>query len=227
MWYIYKHPNFVIPKEFQDWLVWAWNWQHNWDTVIDISWKWNNWTQNWWVTFIRKNNTNQMLLDWSDDYVDKWNFWSWNWNFSIVTLFYNKWWTNKFVLDNRNDNEYWQWYYYQFDSNSETTLNVKYQDWSSSENWISIDLWDSILNTNVFLSFTHKEWWNDYLYKNWVSIKSVSATTRESSDSTTLSIWSRYSLDWWYFEWNINLILLYNKTLIPEQINKMYEYYRQ
>ena len=74
MWYIYPQPNFIIPQEFQDWLVWAWNGTHNWTNVIDISGNWNNGAANWWVVLWRKNNawywnsSNTNVYNWLIDY---------------------------------------------------------------------------------------------------------------------------------------------------------------
>ena len=219
--YIYDLPEFKIPKEFQDWLVWAWNWQQASDwSVVDLSGNWHNWTPNWWVVFSRKNNTHFMQFDGSDDHV---SFPTW-----IVDL------DNTFSI------------FSIFSSNDVT----KYQgvvmfEWER-DTWLRVDsshitaqfynggtdayLYSPTIENNKIYTATYvrdkSKWMKLYVWTNLVD--SNTATWNASSNQRTNAIWWK---DEWdngnHFDWHIHLVLVYNKALSPTQIQKMYEYFRQ
>jgi len=218
--YIYKQPEFVIPKEFQDWLVAAYNWKHNWTTIIDISWNWNHWTANGGVTLSRKNNTWMMTFDWSDDYVTSIDYdisqprtilqfvnykWTWDSWTNYVSFWTNYW--NYDMIEVRD------WVFkYQYNPNS----------WGASyiDSWITINAW------KVYMFWFSYNWSVWTLYFNTYSVGS--ATINFWTENKTYAIWAAYSTDTnQFWLWDIWITLFYNKVLSQKQIQKMYEYFRQ
>jgi len=222
--YIYKQPSFYIPKEFQDWLVAAYNGKHNWDTVIDISWNWNNWTQNWWVVFSRKNNAHQMSFDGSDDYIACNQY-----DISTDRTFIFFW---TMTWDTSN-NHIWMWCNtapYEMLEVRDGKYQIQYDlnDW----NWTHyIDTWVTTANKMVMYWLTYNSNLKEYLvYLDWY-LAWTWTNVSYSSTNKNLWVWNGINDDWTtnseYWEWIIWLALHYNKVLTPQQISKMYEYFRQ
>jgi len=218
--YIYKHPNFVIPKEFQDWLVWAWDWQHNWTTVTDISWNWNNWTQTD-VVFSRKNNAHQMSFNGSSSKVNfpNLNWFNWNPTYSFVSFF---WW----VTDSSSIwwfiNVWWYW------TNSQSNAFRLSWNWWLQNYWWYNDLNTSNINVcdwKWHLVIAQFDWNERSIWVDWTKYGSDNPTWHNVTQDWENTIWKTHGSE--YFPWQIWLSLIYNKALTSQQISKMYEYFRQ
>ncbi len=219
--YIYKHPNFFIPKEFQDWLIAAYNWKHNWNKVIDISWNWNHGTANGGVVMGRRNNTHYMKFDGNDDYVQIGNIPTYE-QFSIYiiakTNFNNQ---HRSLFCHQLSSNLWadviNFYFY-----DDNTLNFWYRD----PDWTT---WHKIAYTPIYYKLAHYvavKWynWYDYIYENWQ--EKISSITNNILNNTDINkIWMEW--DDARFNWIIWLVLFYNKALSPQQIQKMYDFFRQ
>lgn len=230
MWYIYRQPEFYIPKEFQDWLVWAWTGKHNWTTVIDISWNWNHWTANWGVVLSRKNNAWMMSFDGVDDYVDvdidlipSWQTLSY---FIFIKPYNLSWWTVFSDINPRNiiwmTTSDWPFIRLLWQS-----CNIWINDWTQWLETRTEEVFEENKTQSIWVIITP----NNYtqVYKNWTLLNNSLANDIFSSSWQNWSkvIWKNWYYNNRFFDWQIFLILIYNKALSQSQIQKMYEFFRQ
>jgi len=220
MWYIYKHPNFIIPKEFQDWLVWAWDWQHNWTTVTDISWNWNNWTQAN-VVFSRKNNAHQMSFNGSSSKI--WISWH---PLNIINLTVSTW-----VYINSTSWIYQIMWEQNYGGTPYRANRITISYWKFTYGYT--DNWNTAVQSSRILTWLHhlvitRANKQCNLYIDW-KLDTTWTFVDTYSDTQTFEIWDNYNWwsNTWYFNWKILSPLIYNKVLTPQQISKMYEYFRQ
>jgi len=241
MVYIYDLPEFKIPKEFQDWLVWAWNWQQASDwSVVDLSGNWHNWTPNWWVILWRKNNAHFMQFDGnndtlhsviSSDFVITWDIWL-IWVFKIfnnsssdddqmmILSLWKEW-------ENIDTNIVFECNY-DYVNNKKLRLFHEYWSWNDQWNyniWPELEVWKTYF-VGVSRDTNKKEY---YYFINWYTWTVSYDYNPESGVSEyQAAIWcSIADPGWAYFNWQIWLAMVYNKALSPTQIQKMYEYFRQ
>ncbi len=223
--YIYKHPNFFIPKEFQDWLIAAYNWKHNWNKVIDISWKWNHWTTNGGLVIGRRNNTHYMKFDGSDDKITINTSFGISWEYTLFTFIkansLKSSWDNFIV-------SIWEY------MNTDETLHFWFRNTK-----IYLWYWNDDFNTNTTIDINktycliakgdvtkQRE-----VLINWKSIWTNTAVWNINTTWALTYIWKRLdnesSWENTKFDWYIYLLLIYNKALSQKQIQKMYDFFRQ
>ena len=225
MVYIYDLPEFKIPKEFQDWLVWAWNWQQASDwSVVDLSGNWHNWTPNWWVILWRKNNAHFMQFDGSNGtYINLNTYIDWN----VYTI----WWYYKI---NSSDN-YWVLLSQGTTTNSTNKFNMETNWWNKISfvvhntdwNGDSVDVdwpWNDWKWHFIIWTF---DWSTVKLYVDWSLVWTTvfSWTPVDTSDTLRISAYSNN--DAYNINWDVWIIFTYNKILSGNKIQKMYEYFRQ
>jgi len=160
---------------------------------------------------MRINNTYQFYLDW-DTYIDIWELPTDVWSHFIIykpTEFFNY----NTIFDcsaNENDREMWI-----------------YDSWEMRER---IDGWDEISaypNLNKFNYIVRNYDVPNNRTKLWLNAKYIWSNTAHSwVERWTVYIWwgNSNNTEWKWYVW---LFLAYNKLLSPDQIVKMYEYFRQ
>ena len=185
MWYIYKQHELIIPKEFQDWLIAAYDWTNNWTTVVDISWNWNHWTSNWGVILSRKNNAWMMSFDWTDDYINiKSN--------ELNNLIWDMTFINFIKFNSYNNNITFLWKFdwttqpfnYLYDSvNKKLWYYSSDWQWAVYSNVIDLQIWK-----NYLLSYI-REWTNIKFYVNWNQYWINTISNPQTTNNADVTIW--------------------------------------
>jgi len=239
--YIYKHPNFFIPKEFQDWLIAAYNWKHNWNKVIDISWNKYHATIKWWFNNWRKDNYYYWYFSWTGNWLLVEN------TDDRLRIIWDFTWIAIVKAETQVDNDLWcifncvwQWeslttnVCYLLEWTKDNSLLYWHEYWSWSDQMyttsFTLDVWKTYFITLV-RDISKKKY---YIYINWILKEGKQYSNNPEIDTSwnlqKLWIWADYwaqSSDYNRYKWYIYYIGIYNKALSQKQIQKMYDFFRQ
>ena len=231
MTYVYTYPQFAIPKELQDWLILWFNWQHNWTTVVDISWNKRDAVAGGWTVLARLHWANYMQFDWVDDYVKT--------TYSVVNNVSDI--TVVMFMNSADITTYALWYISEWYWNPSWTklLEIRNANNSAGKLTTVVRITHDIF-IDIDFQITSNKWYmiaisfdatNNVLnaYTNWVQVYTQSwfAAATYTNATTWLELWRLNNTNTYAANTKLWATLFYNKVLQAKHISKMYDRFRQ